>query len=408
MANVTRLSPLNNTYGLPPTTWISDEMIINSMPVFEITPCKPVFQSGLNLFSVEPDVKAYEDILEKHGFATETPIRVAFIADNFPTDSFTSEYGDTFLQKFTDVASQGMSQLIQMTGQRNAIEGAKEIGRIIEGAGKDFGNSAVGNILKSGGSGLGTMAGNLQKFANNSGGVLGGGINIVSEMLAGHRVDFPQVWMNSGFTPSYTATVRLYNPNPANDNSTEKHIIGPLAVLLSLALPRSKDGRTYGWPFFHKIKSTGIYNLDPAVITNITVVKGGDQQQISFNQKLSVVDVRIDFTSLYNSMLQEEGDKTFTNRPTLRSYLQALREKDSSLSTSREEMNQVIGPLAGATTLRESLLNRRTPEQLAAISRKEAAAQRQAPVVANFTDDRRVSSIASATQAKLENESTIT
>ena len=407
MANVTRLSPLNNTYGLPPTTWLSDEMVINSMPVFEITPCKPVFQSGLNLFSVEPDENAYNDILKKHGFATSTPIRLAFIADNFPTDSFTSEYGDTFLQKFTDVASQGMAQIMQMTGSQTATEGAGKLANIIKGAGEDFGNSAVGSILKSGGTGLEKMASGLQNFANTTGGTLGGGVNIVNQMLAGHRVDFPQVWMNSGFTPSYTATVRLYNPNPSSDSSTEKHIIGPLAVLLCLALPRSKDGRTYGWPFFHKIKSTGIYGLDPAVITNLTVVKGGDQQQISFNQKLGIVDVRIDFTSLYSSMLQEEGDKTFTNRPTLRSYLQALRENDRSLATSREGMNQVIAPLAGSTNLRQSSIRRRSPEQIAAISRREAAAQRQAPAVANFTDDNRVSAAQREKQLRLESQTFI-
>lgn len=400
MANVTRLNPLYDTFGLPPSTWISDEMIVNSMPVFEIIPCKPQFQEGLNLFSVVEDEGTYNAILAKQGFATTSPIRLAFIADNFPTDSFTSEYGDTFLQKFTDVASQGMTQVMQMTGSESGTVGAQKLAKALSGAGEDIGGAA-GSILSSGGSGLDKLASGLQKFANNSGGALGGGIKIVDKMLAGHRVDFPQVWMNSGFTPSYTATIRLYNPNPASSKSTIQHIVGPLAVMLCLALPRSTDGKTYKWPFFHKIKSKGIYNLDPAVITNITVVKGGDQQQISYNQKLGIVDVRIDFTSLYNSMLIEEGDSSFPNRPTLRSYLDSLKEVDESLSTSRQGMNQVIGPLAGATTLAQSTAGRRTPEQLRNLTRQEAVAQRQATTVSNIVAGSRVSERDRERQARL-------
>jgi len=138
-SNVLPLDPFNRTYGLPPSTWISDEMIINSMPVFEITPCKPKFESGLNLFSVEDDSKKYLEILANHGYSTVMPIRCAFLADNFPTDSFTNDYGETFLQKFTDVASQGMSQLAQMTGSTTGTEALERMGGFTAGVGEKAG-----------------------------------------------------------------------------------------------------------------------------------------------------------------------------------------------------------------------------------------------------------------------------
>ncbi|MCK5601514.1 hypothetical protein KAR91_06595, partial [Candidatus Pacearchaeota archaeon] len=139
-------------------------------------------------------------------------------------------------------------------------------------------------------------------------------------------VDFPQVWKNSGYTPSYTMTVRLYNPNPASLTATQKYIIGPLAALMLLGLPRSKDGSTYNWPFLHQIRAPGIYNLNPAFIQNVAVIKGGDQQSIAWNQRLAMVDVRIDFGSLYNSILAgEEYDSEM--RPTLRNYLAAMEEE---------------------------------------------------------------------------------
>jgi hypothetical protein len=405
------LDPFQNAFGMPPSSHVSDEMMVNSMPVMEITPGKPNFDRGLNLFSIEPDTDAYLKILKAHGYTTNVPIRVAFLADNFPTDTFTNDYGETFLQKFTDVASQGMSQLAQMTGSETGTEGIGKIGKFTADIGEDFGDSIAGKILKSGGGGLQNMAQKLQKFANNMEskkgitGVLGGGANLVNKMLAGHRVDFPQVWRNSGFSPSYTATVRLYNPNPGSKLSTEKYIVGPLAALLTLALPRSESGNTYNWPFFHKIRATGIYNLDPAVITNMTVIKGGDQQQIAYNQKLGIVDVRLDFSSLYNSILVEEGGQTMTNRPTMRSYLNALKEEDRSF-TKRGALRQIIASRVGVPE-KQSFTRRNDTQEATLIAKNQAAKQRNAPRVQIAEAGTRVSPVVAATQFELEEEGPI-
>ena len=57
MAQAVNLDPFMGVYGLPPSTWLSDDMITNSMPVFDIIPCKPEFTEGLNLFRVVDDSK---------------------------------------------------------------------------------------------------------------------------------------------------------------------------------------------------------------------------------------------------------------------------------------------------------------------------------------------------------------
>ena len=409
-AQVLPLDPFNRTFGLPPSTWISDEVIFNSMPVLEITPCRPEFKSGLNLFSVVDDSTKYLEILGKHGYSTEMPIRCAFLADNFPTDSFTNDYGETFLQKFTDVASQGMSQLAQMTGATTGTEALERIGGVTKGAGEDVGGF-MGKLLQAGGAGamkMGTDLRALQQSLEAKGGatgIIGGGAGLIDKMIAGHRVDFPQVWRNSGFVPSYTATIRLYNPNPGDPKSTDKYIAGPLAMLLCLAVPRSTDGKTYNWPFFHKIKATGIYNLNPAVITNITVVKGGDQQQIAYNQSLAMVDVRIDFGSLYNSMLVDEGDTQRTNRPTVRSYIDAIKETDDSLFTRRSLVNQVVGQKAGVAGILHTRVGQLSSEEQIKLVKNEAAKQRQAPTVVEVLASHRVTAADAILQAELVGES---
>ena len=108
-----------------------------------------------------------------------------------------------------------------------------------------------------------------------------------------------------------------------SDASTNAYIVGPLAVLLLLGLPMSESGETYNWPFYHRIKCPGIWDLNAAYISSISVVKGGDQQQISHNQRLGIVDVRLEIGSLYSSILAAptlDG----RSRPTLQSYLEGL------------------------------------------------------------------------------------
>lgn len=409
-SNVLVLNPFEQTFGLPPASYVSDTMIVNSMPVMEITPCTPHFASGLTLFRVEEAWTQYSDILENLGFRLSSqPIRLAFIADNFPTDSFSNEYGETFLQKFTDVASQGMQQLAQMAGANSGIEGIRNIGNAFQNIGNETGGT-VGNIIGAGGGGAVEIANALNKLkssAGNQSGFLQGSLNTIDKLVAGNRVDFPMIWRNSGYTPSYTATIRLYNPNPGSASATARHIIGPLAIILCLSIPRSDDGKTFNWPFFHKIKCKGVYNLSPAVISNVTVIKGGDQQQISYNQKLAMVDVRIDFTSLYGTMLLEKSDSMEFDRPTVRNYLASLVENDSTLSYTRNEMRQAAANAAGSSLQgdRVFISSQTSVSEENLLAKNAAAARKRAPTVANVDSANRVPDLVSATQTSLEGQS---
>jgi len=406
-----KLNPLNGTFGLPPSTHVSDSVMYNSMPVMDITPGKPNFESGLTLFRVDDDWVAYRKILATLGFELpDNQIRLAFIADNFPTDTFSNEYGETFLQKFTDVASQGMQQVVQMTGSRKFSEATGKLGNAFKRIG-DSSGGMMGDIISGAGAGFEQTGAALEslKTAMSGNKIMGGAAETIDKMMGGYRVDFPQIWRNSSFTPSYTATIRLYNPNPARLESTTRHIIGPLAVILCLAIPRSDDGKTFNWPFFHKIKAAGIYGLDPAVITNITVVKGGDQQQIAYNQQLGMVDVRIDFTSLYNTMVLEETKTFEAQRPTVQNYLSSLQERDTTLYATRNQMREHSGMMAGAgegPNVKISALSSPSNTGIqnsveVALAKNEAARRRQAPTVSQEVVNDRVPSTISDIESQL-------
>jgi hypothetical protein len=333
------LVELDFIFGMPPTDMIpeTNQIIKNSMPIAKIYPGVPSFREGMDLFTRLPAFNApmsspsnraaksstlyYHPLLQSHGFkiTERSHVEVAFLADSFPTDSFTNEYGENFLQKLTDVASEGAASLAQIAGGRSVTEAYTNYATalsqkkgVVGGLGK--GALAAGNVVRD-------------LFSALPGGAQGA-VHTVDKLMAGGRIDFPMVWKSSGFQPSYTMTVRLYNPYPASPESTKKYIIGPIAALMLLATPLSDDGNTYSWPFIHRIESPGIYDLDPAFISNITIVKGGDQQQIAQNQSLAMVDVRIDFGSLFSSMLASNQDVA-KSRPTLKKYLKGMESRKS-------------------------------------------------------------------------------
>jgi len=317
------------------------DVITNAMPLVHIQPGTPNLTQGLDLMSRNPafsfgnETITIEDVnrtnksvsylqqLEKLGFTLKqgkpgitNHLTCAYLADSFPTDTFTNEYGENFLQKITNVASEGMAGVSQMMGGRKGTDVAKSIGKMIASTGA-IGEKAIdwtGDVAKQ-------IKGMLPDGSSTVGRIL----DNVNVLAAGGRIDFPMLWKNSTYAPSYTMTIRLYNPNPNSLKTTAKYIIGPIAALLLLGLPQSVGAGAYSWPYIHRFFSPGIYDLDPGYISNITVIKGGDQQQISWTQRMGVVDVRIDFGSVFNSILSNASSSR--NRPTLSGYLNAMAEE---------------------------------------------------------------------------------
>lgn len=343
---------LQDIIGLPPSGSLlaNNNLKINTMPVIEIIPCYPDSgKSPINIFSLQsargdanagPDVKNdFDRRLAEFGFSAPNPIKLAFQAESFPVDSFSNEYGETFLNKMADVASEGVGELMQMTNTSNAMEAAKKIGLGLKGLGGM--GETVGGMLTG-------KAEQLQNWINKNqqaGGMKGAGASgagLVSKMLAGQRVDFPMIWKNSTFNSSYSINVRLFNPKPASLDITEQYIIGPIALIMLLALPQSDEsGETYKWPYFHRITCRGLFDIKAGAITNVSVSKAGDQNQIAWNRRLSQVDIRIDFVNLYSSLIA--GGKNDLDRPTLDSYLTVLRSETSILPIYIDQNNNLTG-----------------------------------------------------------------
>lgn len=302
--------------------------------MIDIQPCKPKMEQGLSLFSLEPCWMEYVAKLAECGYvpggmsSVRQCITIACQAETFPTESFQNDYGEHFLSQIADIGASALGQIAQMGGNENVASTAQSVGNQIAGIGNQMGDGLVASALKSLGGGMSNLGGitnakiaQLQK----QGGMAGNIGNMMNRLLAGARIDFPMLWKNSTYNPTFSCNIRLYNPNPASNHDTEKYIVAPLAALLTLALPRSDDEFSYQWPFFHKIECKGLFKIQAGAISNITVVKGGDQGQVHLNQRPGIVDVRMDFVNLHSVMLLSSSGAEL--RPTLKGYLNNMLDK---------------------------------------------------------------------------------
>lgn len=352
----TQYDTLPDVIGGPPTPGTNviptENMMLNSSLQIKIYPCKPKMQSGLSLFILDSQ-NGWDHYVELLNQINYTPselqkeqhgITVLCQAESFPTDSFQNEYGESFLNQITDVAAGGFGQLAQMFGKEDAIQSGNAIAKLL----KEYGgiSSAVGNAIGS----ASTGAENLVNKWKQEGGLKGSTADLMSKLLAGARIDFPMIWKGSSYNPTFSCTVKLYNPSPGSRKMTEQYIVAPLAALLTLALPQSVDDNAYNYPLFCRVSCPGLFKIQAGAISNITVTKGGEAGLVGFNQRLAMVDVRIDFINLHSTLiLSKSGTET---RPTLKGYLENLKDEvevepiynTNKLNIFEEIMNYVASP----------------------------------------------------------------
>jgi hypothetical protein len=308
------------------------------LPKVEITPALPNLKAGLHGFTLR-DAKTqfsndFNDIARRaltYIRTASTPLQVYYLAESFPSETFQSEYGESFLEKFADVASGGLSEIAFMMGAPDISTATKAI----EAAAGATGSDILGAI----GAGIGTARKKTTETidrlirAGGAAATLGRSLQFASKMVMGGRVDLPQVWKNSSYGISYAITVRLYNPNPGSLFATETYILAPLIALLLLVLPRSKrlGGKIgeatkgiFHFPYLCKLNSPGIFNLPSGYVSSINIIKGGDQGLYAHNQHLGMCDVRIEFGNLYGTMVQGLGNDR--DVPTLTNYIMGLQD----------------------------------------------------------------------------------
>jgi hypothetical protein len=141
-----------------------------------------------------------------------------------------------------------------------------------------------------------------------------------------HKIDFPMMWRGSSFSTSYSLMIRLYNPIAANDDYYERLIVAPLIALLAFVCPKSDDGKTWSYPFIMKFDIPGRASLKAAYCSNISVVKGGDVNDVAYNSRPNMIDINMTINPVHSVKLLSKTPIT-SDAPSLQN------EVDDALKT---------------------------------------------------------------------------
>ena len=350
---------LPHIIGLPPLDGnqvvkngpYTDDLIRDTMPIIELFPAYPKanFTGGLQTYRLELGMKkssgsmtrSFKDELNQlYGINlyddNTNSLKVAFMAHSPPMDSFSNEFSESLFQGLANIASRGVRELTFIAGTEN-LKG------LISSGLQKMDAATGGWITKLQEKAEKSTSPALKNIINNLGG-------IGEAAILGKRIDFPQFWDSASWSASHSIHVRLYNPFPNDIKSTNKYITGPLAALLMFVVPRtSDDGNFYHWPWCCKYKASGLFDIQSGYVKSIQVIKGGDDNVIAYNQVPGIVDVKIEFGSLYNTLVSHSNDNE-PERPTLTKYLEEFQNsKDWTGGGNADNKNQPIW-LSSATS----------------------------------------------------------
>jgi hypothetical protein len=264
----------------------------------------------INLVDATDDFKKrmkylYEDEIE-------TPPLMLHVLSEAPfSESYNNDIENVTLMgmltnEITSTGLYGISLALKQSGvdigevMRSATKGTSAEGateKTISGTEKmlrDIGDSSyvantLGQYLPKDFQGLSTIGGKVAEH--------------IMGLMSGNRPVFPNIWNNSSFSCGYNYSIRLYNPNPANRVLHMQNIVKPLCALLTLVLPFNEKGNTYTSPLYVKAESTGLFQLPAGMITNMNIIRGGDDNAIAFNGRPTLLDIRFSITPLYDKRL---------------------------------------------------------------------------------------------------------
>lgn len=353
--------------GLPPLAYLGDDettdrvmnRVLQSMIVLELYPGYPEYtglnNGDMNIFKIDTakGEEKFKTILNESGAeALKTPLKIAIQNDVSISESWSNDFGESRFEEMANIGSSLAREVRYITGQDSLTSAIGSLSNSAIGAAAGAGMSDAITEMMSGFNDKLMGAGHAieGKIGSSS---TGKGL---LQLASGSRVDFPMVWQGCGFSPSYSFTVRLYNPYPKDDEAYYKFIIRPMANLLAFAIPMADSNFTMGFPIVCKVNCPGLFGLEAGYVSNIDIIKGGESNDISFKQRPGTVDVRLTLGSLYASMISKGEFNVVEDRPTIGSYINDMRgvvhiNEEENVVTSRDDNGVIISSSPEASSL---------------------------------------------------------
>jgi hypothetical protein len=315
--------------------------IIRTMNLAYIRPCIMSGGAGTEIWEAVPAMDLYKDYLNKGAGVTNIEkfsknpdgITVAFQHMSPVSESYSNDFSQNSLLAGLTSGNQNLQDIGMLMGAEGSYdklkkksEGTKYKG-IFDGI-EEMQQKAVDMSERMGGDSLKTFTKDTTELMKKF----------------DHKIDFPMMWRGSSFSTSYNLMIRLYNPIPLNDDYYERLIIAPLMALLAFVCPKSTDGKTWTYPFIMKFSIPGRADLRAAYCSNISVVKGGDVNDVAYNSRPNMIDINMTINPVHSVKLFSTEELT-SDAPSLK------REVEDALKTTIEKTPfESGGQLAQNTT----------------------------------------------------------
>lgn len=153
---------------------------------------------------------------------------------------------------------------------------------------------------------------------------IGSVINNISNLIAGGKMMFPEIWGDSQFQRSYNVTIKLDSPD-SDSVSIFLNVLVPLVHILGFVLPRSAGPNMYASPFLVRCFYKSAFHIDMGIITSCSVTKG-DTGAWNNDGLPTQITVELTIKDLYNNMAQSTGmgNNTLISNPAQLEYLANL------------------------------------------------------------------------------------
>lgn len=96
------------------------------------------------------------------------------------------------------------------------------------------------------------------------------------EVLHGANLIYPEIWMDSEYSKSYSIQINLASPYGTKE-AVYLNVLVPMFHALCLALPRQSSANSFSSPFLIRGFSKGRFSIDMGIVESITIDKGPEQ-----------------------------------------------------------------------------------------------------------------------------------
>lgn len=367
-----------------------EQKITQSLQIAYIQPLDTQISKDINIYTGKNAWDEYGKRLENNGVARPTTVdtkranHIACVCSVLTplSETFNNEYGQ----------SDALSPL-QSFNSNDVLQDASFIAGGLDAKGLRSRDSALANAL-------GSLLETAGKTAGWVGGKIGGVIGADSQSIErdvreaitnpATKLDIPTLWRGNSYSCSYDLSIKLTCFNARNDSDFGTNIVAPLIALLQFVAPRSEGGKFYKWPFLMKMTIPGTVYMPLGYCSSMTILKGGDVNDISWCGRPNMVDIRMSVTSVYNTCVNAAEGDVQSDRPNLRQQVEAMMAIDDrgGLKDSQKDDNTARSTQASTqmfVTKGNSSNNNAVPSRAMSEEQKAAAEVLNAAANTNLT-----------------------